>query len=244
MAKRVDLKAKQKRQKIVAVVGGVLLLGLLAIQGPKTWALLHPKAPAETPPTAAPAPGSPVPLTPPSTAGGVPATTAPGGELVDSDPAPLPTQNQLLSFNRFVTKDPFVPQVETKGGVVVNQPTPAAGGKQSSPSAPFVPAPSRPKGTTAQPAAPTPPAPSQPTASSATISVNGVAEAVSKDKDFPSAEPIFHLVSLTPRTAKISIAGGSFASGKPTITLQLGKTVTLMNTADGTRYEIRLVSVP
>ena len=64
------------------------------------------------------------------------------------------------------------------------------------------------------------------------------------DKEFPRADPIFHLVSVTRKTAKISIAGGSFASGKPTITLELGKTVTLMNTADGTRYEIRLISVP
>ena len=125
MAKRVDLKAKQKRQKIVAGVGGVILLGLLAIQGPKTWALLNPKAPAEPPPVAAPAPGAPVPLAPPTTAGGGAATTAAAGELVDSDPAPQPTQNQLLSFNRFATKDPFVTQVETEGGVAVNEPTPA-----------------------------------------------------------------------------------------------------------------------
>jgi hypothetical protein len=248
MAKRVDLKAKQKRQRIIAAVGGVILLGVLVIQGPKTWALLHQKAPAEPPATAAPAPGTSVPLVPPTTAGGAPAGSASGG-LVDSDPAPLPTQNQLLSFNRFATKDPFVAQVDTKGGATVT-PSPAAsgsGGKQSSGASPFVAAPNTPStGGSAKPgsAAPSTPSGSQPAPTTATISINGVAESVAVDKDFPTAEPIFHLVSLTRKTAKISISGGSFASGKPTITLQLGKTITLMNTADGTRYEIRLVSVP
>ncbi len=42
-------------------------------------------------------------------------------------------------------------------------------------------------------------------------------------------------MSLTAKAAKISIAGGSLANGS-TVTLSLGKPVTLMNTADGTRY--------
>ncbi len=242
MAKRVDLKAKQKRQKIVAAGGGVILLGVLVIQGPKTWALLHAKAPAEPPPTAAPAPGTPVPLAPPTTAGGAPSGSATSGQLIDSDPAPVPTQNQLLSFSRFVTKDPFVAQVDTKGGAAAT-PTPAPSAKPSSPGSPLVPAPNGSGSkTTPTPSKEDQPTPAKPT--TATISVNGVSESISVDKDFPTAEPIFRLVSLTRRSAKISIAGGSFASGKPTITLELGKTVTLMNTADGTRYEIRLISIP
>ena len=36
MAKKVDLKAKAKRQKIMAAGGAVLLLGILAIQVPRT----------------------------------------------------------------------------------------------------------------------------------------------------------------------------------------------------------------
>ena len=43
--KRVDsLKAKQKKQKIVAAVLGVAFLGVVAFQGPKLWKQLHPPA--------------------------------------------------------------------------------------------------------------------------------------------------------------------------------------------------------
>ena len=42
--------------------------------------------------------------------------------------------------------------------------------------------------------------------------------------------------------AKIGIAGGALASGAGTVTLRPGKPVTLVNTADGTRYELKLVS--
>jgi len=47
MAKKpVDpLKAKQKKQKIVAAVLGVLFLGLLAFQVPRVMKQLHPKPP-------------------------------------------------------------------------------------------------------------------------------------------------------------------------------------------------------
>ena len=38
-------------------------------------------------------------------------------------------------------------------------------------------------------------------------------------------------------------AGGSLENGAPTVTLTRNKALTLMNTADGTRYVLRLVSV-
>ena len=72
--------------------------------------------------------------------------------------------------------------------------------------------------------------------------MNGVPESVGVNADFPAAAPLFHLVALTATTAKIAIAGGSLASGAPTVTLRLGKPLTLMNTADGTRYKLLLVS--
>ncbi|TML11926.1 MAG: hypothetical protein E6G33_14155, partial [Actinobacteria bacterium] len=65
MAKKpVDpLKAKQKKQKIVAAVLGVLFLGLLAFQVPRVMKQLHPKPPPTASPstttTAAPPPGTP-----------------------------------------------------------------------------------------------------------------------------------------------------------------------------------------
>jgi hypothetical protein len=61
---------------------------------------------------------------------------------------------------------------------------------------------------------------------------------------FPEGDPIFKLVSLTKRSAKVGIVDGTYATGSPTITLTKGgKPVTLMNTADGTTYVLRLVSI-
>ena len=57
---------------------------------------------------------------------------------------------------------------------------------------------------------------------------------------FPTPEPLFVLRSLTKKQAKISVAGGSFDGGKP-VTLKLGKKVTLVNTATGVRYVLKLV---
>ena len=76
----------------------------------------------------------------------------------------------------------------------------------------------------------------------ATISVNGLNSSVSIGASFPSGAPVFTLVSLTRSSAKIGIAGGSYESGAATVTLNKGKAVTLVNTADGTRYVLRLVS--
>jgi hypothetical protein len=73
--------------------------------------------------------------------------------------------------------------------------------------------------------------------------VNGEAGKVAVGATFPASDPVFRLVSLTRTTAKIAIAGGSLSSGDGTVTLTKGKKLTLMNTADGTRYELVLKSV-
>ena len=57
---------------------------------------------------------------------------------------------------------------------------------------------------------------------------------------FPTPEPLFVLRSLKKKQAKIGVAGGSFDDGKP-VTLKLGKKVTLVNTATGVRYVLKLV---
>jgi hypothetical protein len=51
---------------------------------------------------------------------------------------------------------------------------------------------------------------------------------------------LFQLDSLTAKTATVSIAGGSYADGAPSLKLVVGKPVTLQNTADGTRYTLVL----
>ncbi len=73
--------------------------------------------------------------------------------------------------------------------------------------------------------------------------MNGQSQTVGVAQSFPASSPTFKLVSVNGRLARIGIAGGSLASGGATVALQLGKTITLMNTTDGQRYELRLVSV-
>ena len=89
----------------------------------------------------------------------------------------------------------------------------------------------------------TTPAPAPASATTAVISVNGDSEEVKVGGTFPASSPTFVLDSLTKTTAKIGIAGGSLEGKKQTVTLKKGVPLTLMNTADGTRYVLRLVSV-
>lgn len=219
MAKKFDAKAKAKRQKIIAAIGGVILIAVLAYQVPSLMKMMNKKPPVSAAPvTPAPVPGA-VPGTPVST------PVLPGGTLSDSDPAAQAASGQLLSFDRFSSKDPFVQQANA-----VEAPA----------------APATPK-TAPPPPPPPPPAASGPSGqssgkrTSAQISVNGETEPVSAGATFPAADPVFQLVSVTRTTAKIGISGGSLSTGT-TVTLTKGKKLTLMNTADGTRYELRLVS--
>jgi hypothetical protein len=228
MAKRFDPKAKARKQKIVAAVLGVLLLGVMAYQAPTILGLFgggssevasEPAPPAPT----APASGAP--------AAAAPAAAAGSAQLVDTDLAPAPTQGQLVTFDRFESKDPFAQQAEEDEDGAAGEPAPP---KDSGPA-------EDPGVVDAQPAPPPPP-PAK--AEGATISVNGVSSQVAVGGDFPKDDPIFKLVSLTRTSAKVGIVDGTYATGSPTITLKRGgKPVTLMNTADGTTFVLRLVSV-
>jgi hypothetical protein len=234
MAKRVDLKAKAKRQKIMAGGGALLLLALLAFQVPRMMKMLNqeppPIAPAAAPSTV---PGDPSVLPTPGTVGGGAAPTASGGgTLVDSDLTPAPAAGQLVAFGRFASKDPFKQQIDERAIAT-------SGGGEKAGSKPAE------AGSAVVPGAAKPGAPSSPgaAAGSAVIAVNGAEETVAVGADFPHESPVFKLVKLTNTSARIAIAGGSFASGSPTVTLEQGKTLTLVNTADGTRYELKLVSI-
>ena len=231
MAKRFDPKAKARKQKIVAAVLGVVLLGVLVFQAPTILGLFgggSSEVASEPAPPAPPAPTAPASGAP---AAAAPAAPAGSAQLVDTDLAPAPTQGQLVTFDRFESKDPFAQQaVEDEDGTApAGEPAPPKdSGLAEDPSG-------------AEPAPPTPP-PAK--AEGATISVNGVSSQVSVGGDFPEDDPIFKLVSLTRTSAKVGIVDGTYATGSPTITLKRGgKPVTLMNTADGTTYVLRLVSV-
>ena len=253
--KKIDPKAKAKKQKIYAAIGGVLLLGLLAFQVPRTLKMMNPpveeSAPATTP--AATTPATSGPLAAPSLSGGNATTAAAvtGGDgLTDPDVVPVPQSGQLLAFGLFRTKDPFVQQLKSScgSGAASSPGTTAASACSSSgttgstgstgATSPSLTTPSTPVTGATKSA---PPAVVAPT--TAAISVNGSSETVAAGSNFPSSDPIFTLVSVTKTTAKVAIAGGSLESGSATVTLKKNKPVTLLNTADGTRYVLRLLSV-
>ena len=255
-----DPKVRAAKKRKQAIVLGVAFAAVLAFSVPKTMKMMNQSAPpaaARTPAATADASDA--------TAKAV-AVTSSGAQVVDADVAPVPLEGQLVDLTAFEAKDPFVQQRVAVSGFKSADPSttrtePARVHKQTSPGAvaPRTPAtdaghstpatdagrstPPAQSTSTAPSAAPPPPAtapPAQPTA--ATISVNGVSETVAVATDFPAGAPLFRLVKLTTKSAGISIAGGTLASGAPTVKLQLGKPLTLMNTANGTRYVLILVS--
>jgi hypothetical protein len=157
--------------------------------------------------------------------------------LADTDPVPVPGPGQLVSFGRFVSKDPFVQQTGRQCADDSGQTIVCAGGSGSRASA-------RPK----KPAVETTPSvtvqrttPTNSSIGAAQISVNGASESVAVGASFPVSDPMFKLVAATGKSARIAIDGGSYADGSATITLKKGRPVTLVNTADGTRYRLLLL---
>ena len=239
MAKKpVDpLKAKEKKQKILLAVLGVVFLGLMAFQVPRVMKQLNPPAPPvqTTATTGTATPGSPtlaVPTLRGAAQGGTETTDA-SGSLVSADGTAM-QDGQLGSFSRFASKDPFSQQLSedtdssgaSTGGSSAG---PGSGSGVEDPGVPDLPG-------------------TEPAPGSAIISLNGTLYTVPVGTDFPQSSPtdptllpLFHLVSLTAHAARISIVGGAYSSGARTVTLKEKKAVTLMNTADGTRYKLILM---
>jgi hypothetical protein len=240
MAKKIDPQAKAKRQKITAAALGVLLLGVLAFQLPRTLKMLHQSSASASPAattTAAAATGTTGAAGALAAAGSTSGSGSTGDGLTDPGVLPAPQSGQLLGFSRFRSKDPFTQQINlacasetgSTGGCGTGTP-PSGGGKPTKPTPPRTSSPPSNGGAAVKP-------------TSAEISVNGTTESVAVGAKFPASNPTFVLVSLTKSSAKISIAGGSLEGDKQTVTLKKGVALTLMNTADGTRYVLRLVSV-
>ena len=81
------------------------------------------------------------------------------------------------------------------------------------------------------------------TPSSAQLEVNAKTQAVSASGTFPSDDPVFKLVSLTPTSVTIALSSGKpFTNGDETETIAIGETLTV-NGDDGTSFVIKLVSV-
>lgn len=228
--------AKAKKQKKLAIGLSAVLVLVLVMEVPKTLKLMnpHPAAPVVSSSAAAPPAANPTAPASPSSSGSTPPPTAapstPATALVNAVQV-QPDPGQLTEFAHFASKDPFNTSVQP---ATVAAPTPASSSSKKK------------KASSSTP--PVPKAPPAPPPTSAVISVNGELGNVSVNTDFPTSgtvfnevgAPLFHLVSLTQTSAKVAIAGGSYADGSAALTLVVGTPVTLQNTADGKRYTLLL----
>lgn len=235
MAKRVDpLKAKQAKQKKIAIGLSAMLVLVLAYQGPKTLKMLKgPSATATATAVEAPV-GTPAPTTTP--AAGAPVLPAAAGSqpvvFANSDVPAAADEGQLLSFEQFESKDPFQQQVvaTTAGGspagtVDANDPTAPDAGSQpgSEPASPGT-DPSIPgsaenpplsfggtsggSGSSGSGSSGSPSVPSNPglaPAAATTISVNGTVYTITVGTPFPADQPTFELISLAPDGKSVQI---------------------------------------
>jgi hypothetical protein len=214
--------ARERKQKIFVVVGGLLLLALLAFQLPK---LLGGSPSPESAATETTSTVSGQLTTPTGTTAGI---TSPA-----TQPTTVAATAKLTSFSVFRPKDPFVQQVVTQSSLegVAAGASPAGA------------TPTGPKGEAASEKFSTG---TKTTAAAATIvTVNGARQVVEPGSRFPAGDPLFVLVAEKPdsKSIVIGIVGGAYSGGDRTTALKMGKPLTLVNTTTGARYKISLVSV-
>jgi len=241
MAPTTKSEGTSKKQLYIVVGGAVVLAILLALQLPKLLGGSETAAPTTTGavPTSSGTTGTP------GATGGAVSVSGSGAVLAGVKIVPgvtvEPGEGQLASFSLFQHRDPFVQLVKDTAaagsqdgepvGVKVSNGGGAAGPKASNGAGaggPIV--------TGATPG--TVAGPSE--LSTATIWVNGSDESVDVKKRFPKVDPTFVLLSLKPKAAQIGVVGGAFTGGGA-ITLKMGQSLTLVNTATGARYTLRLL---
>jgi hypothetical protein len=208
--------ARERKQKIFVVAGGLFLLALLAFQLPRILGGSSSSAAATAAET-----------TVAGQTGAAPAQAAPVA-LVNTDRRLAATPGKLTSFSVFAPKDPFVQQV------VARRSSPEAvadaGGKT--------------KDSSAKEAAKTF-STAKPAAAVTIVSVNGARQALEPGSTFPASDPSFVLVAekAESKSVLIGVIGGTYAGGSRTTKLVAGKPLTLVNTATGARYRLKLISV-
>ncbi len=247
MAAKSGRKARERKQKIGLAVGVVLLLALVAIQGPKTLKALHGGGNAATaaPATTTADTGTTTTGVPGTTTTGVPGTTTTGAPasstsaappsspavLTNSDSAPPAGLDSLPTLTLFHAKDPFKPQVDASATPPGTGPTPAQ---------PAIPQGAAPVLGTIQTTAP---GLKTATIPQATLRVDGKKMDVPLGKSFPAGKVSFRVAGFEPGAVKLAVVGGSFADGTTTLTLQKGQPITLVNTADGSRFSLALLKI-
>jgi len=206
--------ARERKQKIFVMVGGVLLLGLLAFQLPRL--LGGSSSPAVAPSEA-------------STLASDPTTAAPrrvaAATLVDTDRRLGATPGKLTSLSLFKVKDPFVQQVVPDSPPGDADPGAGAKKEPAKTTTSFTVGSSAAKVTIIAV-----------NGARQALEPGGVFPAADPVFVLVAEQP-------DAKTAVIGIAGGAYASGAKTTKLKVGKPLTLVNTTTGARYRIILVAV-
>ena len=223
----------------------MLLLAVLGFQGPKTLKMLKGPQPVAAPASTSTAPRRrrPLPVRPLRPAPARPRQLRRRplrlSAVADSDLSPEAEQGQLATFERFASKDPFAQQAAPVQARPprVSEPRTAPSRSRSTRRTTPVRRRRRCRGETARPTAASRPEARRRTPGDRERHVDlreRVAEDVAVEGSFPKDEPTFVLVKVAKngKSVEIGIAGGEYASGGETITLGLGKKITLQNTAD------------
>jgi hypothetical protein len=217
--------ARERKQKIFVLVGGLVLAAMLAFQVPK---LLGGSSSSEATATAPSSVAAPI-AAATTTANAASAAAGPT-TVVSVSASGIASTPKLSSFSIFQRKDPFVQQVETADGL---EPPAAgvakagkAGAKGDTPTGTFT------TGATGAAAA-------------TIVTVNGARQVLEPGMKFPAGDPLFVLVAEKQgaKSVVVGIVGGAYSGGAKTTTLKVGKPLTLVNTTTGARYKISLVSV-
>jgi hypothetical protein len=157
------------------------------------------------------------------------------GELPSTDAVTAPAEDELISFSRFVARDPFVQLVDATSSESAAPPGGTSDIGTVPPDSFPVPAPLPPDTTGGS----TP----LPATSQASISVNGIAGTVAVGDTFPARDPAFTLVAIDGDVVKIGLSDGSFSTGAETLDLRVGESVTLISQPDGARFTINVVGL-
>ncbi len=211
--------ARERKQKIFVVVGGLLLLALLAFQLPKLL------GGSSSPEAATTTPGQ-------TTLPGQTTTPTVGAPIAVTGAAPVAAVEtaKITSFSLFAPKDPFVQQVETINAVGASE----GGGASTEKS-----------GETEEKAKEFATGKAAAAAAVTIVTVNGARQVLEPGAKFPAVDPMFVLVAENPdsKSVVVGIVGGAYSGGAKTTKLKIGKPLTLVNTTTGARYKISLVSV-
>ena len=196
---------------------------------------------------------------------------------------PRAARGQLASLDRFAARDPFRSSLQTAAAatrpVAASPPSVAplpaqvaavapevarAAAATAAAVPPALPVPGAAPATAVPPPAAVPtaaaappsagaPTAAAPTLSAATISINGVLEAIGLNGLFPAANPLFRLVALGAGEVQIGViarppaagdtAGAATTGTEQTVTLVRDRALTLLDTASGARYELRLIAL-